>query len=178
MKRIIACLLAAVLLWALFAFHVSAEKEKTESKYLPLDIFSEDIWEGTEGTERISKRSAQGSPIMAFTSEKGAEKISVTASFEPIDLSEYNEIVFEMQARGGAEKYPVTVTGKKNRINIYELNNMFPPATFYFIPTFQDMVSNCPLSTLLYFIYSVSLHILCRRKSCFFLEKAGKVILV
>ena len=134
MKRIIACLLAAVLLWALFAFPVSAEKEKTESKYLPLDIFSEDIWEGTEGTERISKRSAQGSPIMAFTSEKGAEKISVTASFEPIDLSEYNEIVFEMQARGGAEKYPVTVTLKAKEDSYTHSGTVFSSGNTLYVP--------------------------------------------
>jgi hypothetical protein len=109
MKRIIAVLLAAVLLWALFVFPVSADEEKTESKYMPLDIFIEDVWEGIEGVERISRRSAAGSPMMTFTSKKDTQKISVIATFDPVDLSEYNEVVLEIQTRGGADEYPVTI---------------------------------------------------------------------
>ncbi|MBQ3527980.1 MAG: hypothetical protein IJA52_05460 [Clostridia bacterium] len=115
MKRIIAYLLATVLSWALLAFPVCAEGEGTVSKYLSLDVFSEDAWKTVEGIDRISKRSAGDSFVMTFASKKDAAKLSVTATLDEADISEYNEIVFEMQVRGEGENYPLTVVLKGNK---------------------------------------------------------------
>jgi len=134
MKRIIAYLLCAVLSLSLFVFPANAAGRSTKSKHLPLDVFREDAWESGEGVERISKRSAGGSPVMTFTSKKDAEKVSFTAEFDPLDLSDYNEIVLEMQARGGGEEYSVTVICKGEKGSFTHQDSLLAAGERLYVP--------------------------------------------
>ena len=109
MKRIIAFLLCAAFLAALALSPVSALAAKDSDKTVFLNVLNAKNWEKGEGASSVSNRVISARNTLSVSAESGAEELSFSGEFRPVELSGVCELVLELSVRGEGEAYPVTV---------------------------------------------------------------------
>lgn len=143
MKRIIAVILSAVLFAAVLPFSAYAAPDEG-TKYFELPILEEEFWEKGEGILQISKRRASGKNMIYASAEKDADKLSVSAVFDPLDLSEYSELSFDVSVKGSGDIYDVAVTLSSNDASATHEVTVDSHNTVFYLPldtSFADSFS-------------------------------------